>query len=599
MIRKTNLSFCIPKPCLAAVLLALWVCQLLVGPAFAGEANPLQPIDTSSPRSTLLGFLRVMNEAYPKGYGLLQTYLASPRLYLSPEEVSTLQEYRSHLITAERSLDLSDLSPSMARESSRRRTIQLKEIFDRIGLPPLESVPDEQAMAKEEFKRWAVPGTDIHIARIEKGPRAGEYLFSAETVAQIPEFYDKVKNLPYKPGATAGWHEFGTYNPMGVALALYEIVPPRWVVDLPLWTRASFFDQPLWRWFGIVTVLGVGLAAILLCHRLSRHWAGQATSASRWADLLRPISVVVVSPFVVLVLTDVLRISGIIYQVATPFLWTVFYFSLTWTVWVAGSAVAESVISYEKLRASSIDSQLIRLVLRLMTTVMATAILVAGADQVGLPAYSVLAGLGVGGLAVALAAQQTLANLLGSIIIMVEKPFAIGHWIKVKDMEGIVEDVGFRSTRIRTFYDSLVTIPSSQMVSSTVDNMELREYRQIKTLLNLTYDTPVEKIERFIGGVRHIIETHPDTRKDNIQVVFNDLAPNSLDILMNFFLKVPSRMDELMGRQAILLDILRLAEGMGVRFAFPTQTLHIESLSGELRTISDGPVGLPVKPMRQ
>ena len=182
---------------------------------------------------------------------------------------------------------------------------------------------------------------------------------------------------------------------------------------------------------------------------------------------------------------------------------------------------------------------------------------------------------------------------------MVEKPFAIGHWIKVKDMEGIVEDVGFRSTRIRTFYDSLVTIPSSQMVSSTVDNMELREYRQIKTLLNLTYDTPVEKIERFIGGVRHIIETHPDTRKDNIQVVFNDLAPNSLDILMNFFLKVPSRMDELMGRQAILLDILRLAEGMGVRFAFPTQTLHIESLSGELRTISDGPVGLPVKPMRQ
>ena len=540
-----------------------------------------------------------MNEAYPKGLGLIQAYLASPRLYLSPEEVSTLQEYRSNLITAERSLDLSDLSPSMVRESSRRRTIQLKEIFDRIGLPPLESVPDEQAMAKEEFKRWAIPGTDIHIARIEKGPRAGEYLFSSETVAQIPEFYDKVKNLPYKPGATAGWHEFGTYNPMGVALALYEIVPPRWVVDLPLWTRASFFDQPLWRWFGIVTVLGVGLAAILLCHRLSRHWAGQATSASRWADLLRPISVVVVSPFVVLVLTDVLRISGIIYQVATPFLWTVFYFSLTWTVWVAGSAVAESVISYEKLRASSIDSQLIRLVLRLMTTVMATAILVAGADQVGLPAYSVLAGLGVGGLAVALAAQQTLANLLGSIIIMVEKPFAIGHWIKVKDMEGIVEDVGFRSTRIRTFYDSLVTIPSSQMVSSTVDNMELREYRQIKTLLNLTYDTPVEKIERFIGGVRHIIETHPDTRKDNIQVVFNDLGPNSLDILMNFFLKVPSRMDELMGRQAILLDILRLAEGMGVRFAFPTQTLHIESLSGELRTISDGPVGLPVKPMRQ
>jgi len=572
---KTKLFFSFRKPCLAAAFITLWVCQLMVGSATANEANPLQPIDTSSPRATLQGFLNVMNDSFPKGLGVLQSYLASTRSYLLPEEISTLQEYLHGLITAERTLDLSDLSPSMARESSRRRTIQLKEIIDRIGLPPLESVPDEQAMAKEEFKRWVIPGTEIRIARVEKGSRAGEYLFTAETVTQIPEFYEKIKNLPYKPGASVGWHEFGTYSPMGVVLALYKVVPPRWLIGLPRWTRITLLDQPLWRWIGIVSVLGVGFAVILLCYRISRHWGSQAASTEQWAHLLQPLSLVVVVPFVALVLTDVLRISGIIYQVATPLLWTVFYFALTWTVWVIGSVVAESVIAYEKLRTSSIDSQLIRLVLRLMTTVVAIAILVVGADQVGLPAYSVLAGLGVGGLAVALAAQQTLANLLGSIIIMVEKPFAIGHWIKVKDMEGIVEDVGFRSTRIRTFYDSLVTIPSSQMISSTVDNMELREYRQIKTFLNLTYDTPVEKIEAFVDGVRRIIQAHPDSRKDNIQVVFNELGPHSLDILMNFFLKVPDRMAELNQRQAILFDILRLAEAMEVRFAFPTQTLHI------------------------
>jgi MscS family membrane protein len=404
-----------------------------------------------------------------------------------------------------------------------------------------------------------------------------------------------VKNLPYKPGASVGWYDAASNSPTGVAVALYKIVPPRWVLAAGDAFRTIFLGQPLWRWFGIVAVLGAGFAVIMLCYRLCRHWSKRGKSAKRWARLLKPLSVVMVTPAVVLILAEVLRITGIVYQAATLSLWTVFYLALTWLAWATGSAVAEAVIAHERLRESSIDSQLVRLALRLVTLVLAVAILVTGADHIGLPAYSVLAGLGVGGLAVALAAQQTLANLLGSIIIMVEKPFAIGHWIKVEGVEGVVEDVGFRSTRIRTFYDSLVTIPSSQMVSSTVDNMELRKFRQVKTLLNLTYDTPVEKIKGFVEGTLHILQNHPDTRKDNIQVVLNELGPHSLDILLNFFLKVPNRMAELTQRQGILFDILSLAESMGVQFAFPTQTLHIANLPGEIRTIVDSPVGLPAK----
>lgn len=235
-------------------------------------------------------------------------------------------------------------------------------------------------------------------------------------------------------------------------------------------------------------------------------------------------------------------------------------------------------IAVERLRESSIDSQLIRLVVRLVTTIVAIAILVIGADRVGLPAYSVVAGLGVGGLAVALAAQQTLANLLGSLIIMFEKPFAIGHWIKVNDIKGIVEDVGFRSTGIRTFYDSLVTIPSSQLVNSTIDNLELRGHREVKIVLNLTYGTPAEKIESFVADIRQLLDGRADVRKDNIQVAFNDFGPHSLDIWLKFLLEAPDRLAELARRQEILLEILRLAEAKDVRFAFPTQTLHVETL---------------------
>ena len=559
-------------------------CHLLACPAGAAEAHPLRPIDTSSPRATLQGFLETTNEGYAASSGLLKSYLPSSRLYLLPEEITTMQYAFSRVEAAERTLDLGELPTATLRESSRRLVVQLKEILDRVVLPPLESVPDEQAMAKAEFKRWTLPGTEIRIARIEKGPYTGEYLFTPETVDRIPEFYLKVKSLPYQAGASMGWYELSTKSPSGVAIALHSLVPPRWVFGAAAGMQATFLDQPLWRWLGIAAVLAAGWAALWLCHRLSHRWA-----ARQRGRLLLPLGVVLVSSAVVSILAEVLRVSGVVYHAATLSLWTVFYLALTWAVWVAGSVVAESVIAHEKLRASSIDSQLIRLGLRLLTLVLAVAILVTGADRVGLPAYSVIAGLGVGGLAVALAAQQTLANLLGSIIIMIEKPFAVGHWIKLKDIEGIVEDVGFRSTRLRTFYNSVVTIPSSQMVSSTIDNMELRQFRQVKTVLNLAYDTPAEKVEGFVEGVRQIVQTHPDTRKDNIQVVFNELGPHSLDILLNFFLQVPNRMAELIERQKILLDILRLAEAMGVRFAFPTQTLHIESMPGAMRPLGDNP----------
>ncbi len=573
------------RPFLTA-LIALWVFISLSKPSNASEEQPLNPIDTSSPRTTLQGFLETTNKSYAARTGMIQSYTASQRLYLSPEEAGILINSLDSIKSAERTMDLSELPPATARESSMRLVIQLKEILDRINIPPLASVPDEDAMSRAEFKRWTLPGTEIRIARIEKGPRMGEYLFTPETLERIPEFYQKTKGLPYKSDASIGWYDAASNSPTGVAAALRNIVPPRWVLVAGKTFRGMFLDQPLWRWFGIVTVLGIGWAFIRLCYRLCHHWSKRGKSVKRWARLLKPLSVVMVSPAVVLILAEVLRVTGIVYQAVTLSLWTVFYLALTWLVWATGSAVAETVIAHERLRESSIDSQLVRLALRLVTIILAIAILIGGADRIGLPAYSVLAGLGVGGLAVALAAQQTLANLLGSIIIMIEKPFAIGHWVKFKDAEGIVENVGFRSTRIRTPHNSLVTIPSSQLINSTIDNMELRDFRQIKTMLNLAYDTPIEKIKGFVEGIRLILESHPNTRKDNIQVFVYEFGPNSLDVMLNFFLKVPNRMTELTDRQQIIMDILHLAETQSVRYALPSQTLHIESLPVEAHKVS-------------
>ena len=274
-------------------------------------------------------------------------------------------------------------------------------------------------------------------------------------------------------------------------------------------------------------------------------------------------------PVVVHLLAENLRLTGIILEVTTLSLWAVFTLSLTWAVWLGSHAVAESVVSAQDMHTGSIDSQLVRLGLRLIATILSIAILVIGAQQLGIPAYSVIAGLGVGGIAVALAAKDSLANLLGSLLIMFEKPFRVGHWIKLGDTEGIVESIGFRSTRIRTFYNSLVSIPSNTLVNSTVDNMHMRQYRRVRTTLLISYDTPADTVETFIADIRQIILDSPHTRKDRHRIRLDDFSEFGLQILVNFFLDVSGTKEEQVERQNILMQILKLAESMQIRFATP------------------------------
>ena len=171
MIHKPHGLFFIPKPRLVAALLTLWMLQLWAIPANASMESPLKPIDTSSPRATLQGFLEFMNKGYETGAGLVESYLASSRLYLS-EDVVHIKNSLHYQESAQRALDLSELPPAMASESARRLAIQLKEVLDRIDLPPIESIPDAQAMAKSEFKRWTLPNSEIRIHGLkrDRGP---------------------------------------------------------------------------------------------------------------------------------------------------------------------------------------------------------------------------------------------------------------------------------------------------------------------------------------------------------------------------------------------------------------------------------------------
>lgn len=197
------------------------------------------------------------------------------------------------------------------------------------------------------------------------------------------------------------------------------------------------------------------------------------------------------------------------------------------------------------------------------------------ADSFNLPIVGLLGSLGIGGIAIALAAKDTLSNIFGSLTVMIDRPFEIGDWILTEGVEGTVEKMGLRSTKIRTFNNSLMTVPNSLLITAKVDNMGRRQFRRVKTVVGVQYDTTPEQIDAFCEGIRELIRRQPYTRKDYYQVYLNEFNSSSLDILVNLYLDCNDWSVELRERHRLFVDIVRLAKRLGVQFAFPTQTIHL------------------------
>jgi MscS family membrane protein len=560
--------------------------------ANAAEVNPLLPVDTSSPRASLQGFVGTIDDLYRNMKDILQEYSASQRLYHTPDERRRQAELLSTAAKAITVLDLSDVAPVLRGTVGPERALQLKEVLDRIELPSPGSIPDQDAMSRASTKRWRLPGTEIDIALIESGPHAGEYLVTADTVERLPAFYDRVRDLAYKPGPAAELS--GVYRRLssGGAATIYEaylsspvglerILPVRWMLNLPVWAKARIGGLASWQWLGLVSGLAVCVGFVYgvfcLVRRLVRNRPEEAGPG--WHSLLTPLAIILVSAVPVPLLCAILRVGGTPRVVVTFVQTSALYLSAAWLSMIAASLIAEAFVESEHLRRHSLDSQLIRLGMRFAGIAIAVGLVVQGSYELGFPTYSVLAGLGVGGLAVALAARDSLANLLGSILIMIEKPFRIGHYVRVSGSEGTVENVGFRSTRIRTLDNSLISIPNNSVVNATVENLTLRVMRRERFFIQVTYDTPREKLEQLVAQIKQLIADHPLTNKKNFHVRFNDFGESSLNILVYFYLEVPDLAAELEAREEILLEIMDLAKRLDINFAFPTRTLVIETQS--------------------
>ncbi len=479
------------------------------------EPEPV-PVEFATPESVYQNFMASMALASP----------LRPNQYLK----------------ASRFLDLSRLSGVGRSERGIKLSQQLYEI-----LQSSSSDIEKRDLRSGEnpFVLYRQPNGDS--VRLRRG-EDGRWLFDSDTVQAIPSMHEVLS----AKGKIKTWYlESLNFELLGINANL-------WLV-LALLPLVSY----------LLGSLVVMLCAIPIRVKLLKDfWLPE----ERLKPLLRPVGWLVASIFAWLILS--------LLDLPANFLLTmlvVVKVVATFAVVVGGFRLSDEASNYaSRLSAateSKLDNMLIPLARRSAKVLLAVIALLFLAQNLNIEVWSLFAGFSIFGAMVALAGQDMVKNFFGSITILTDQTFAVGDLITVSGIEGVVEDVGFRSTRIRTAHDSLVTLPNSLLLTASVDNYGRRNYRRYNTQLLVRWDTPPETLEAFCEGIREIIRQHPYTRKDSFQVWVNDVGEYALKILLNVFWSVPDWSTELQEKHRLLVDLHRLAGDLEVEFAYPSQQI--------------------------
>ncbi len=368
----------------------------------------------------------------------------------------------------------------------------------------------------------------------------------------------------------------------------YPIGADKLIDYLPKQTKTKVFGIEIWKYFALFILAIIGSLVYLAVSFLFKNWIARALrkvpGVERGSKLIlriaRPISFLIVLGLIK-VLFPILQFPVFLNHAVLLTIGALVPLMVTIIAYRTVDLASEYFEELSKKTKGNLDDQLVPLARKVLKTIIITlgAVFVLIALEINV--VPLLTGLSIGGLAFALAAQDTIKNFFGSVMIFVDKPFQIGDWIVATDIDGEVEEVGLRSTRIRTFKNSVTYVPNGKIADSIIDNYGLRAYRRMNISLSIHYDTPPELIEAFVDGLKRLVQEHPNTWKDKKEIHFNNMGDSGLSILFYIFFNVPTWHAELEARHEILLSIMKLADALGVNFAFPTRTIHIENLPGQ------------------
>ncbi len=232
---------------------------------------------------------------------------------------------------------------------------------------------------------------------------------------------------------------------------------------------------------------------------------------------------------------------------------------------------------FNREQRKNISKELQNLIIRILRILVITLAIITILNNFGVNVSALIASLGLGGLVFALAAKDTASNLFGSIALMLDHSIKLGEWIKVNGVEGTVEDIGMRTTKIRTFEKSIVVVPNSIVASSNIENFSRRGIRRIKMVIGLTYDTNPQQIKNIVTNIKQMLKSHPNIAQNQTLLVrFDRFDDSSLGIFIYTFTNTSDWEKYLEIREDINLKIMQIVKDAGSDFAFPSQTLYIE-----------------------
>ncbi len=538
-------------------------------PAPASRPDPLKPVDTSSPAATYESFLtgaRELGDAY-ENYLLHKTEAKAAGLI---QDIDRLR----------RLLDLDPLPPAIRFKAGGAAFGYLKDILDRLPPVPPGDIPGAPGRDWGQLPaKWRLPGTDITIARVESGPRAGEYLFTADTVERLPLFHSLIINEPpLRPTRFENWHreQVNFTGPFFSHEALSYLPKP---------LMRTMLDTPVWK-EGLTIVLIVSVILLTwgwsrLARRLSRH-SGKATRLG-WR-LSVPLAFLGLYYLASVFIHSQINLSGTFALGEILLSTTLLYAAAAWAAWVAWYFVVELIIASPRIPDKSYDAHLLRLAARLGSAISSGSLLVYGANAVGIPALGLVAGLGIGGLAFALASKPSLENLFGGLALFADRPFRVGDFINYggNPQGGWVETIGSRSSRIRALDGTLISVSNADLATMHINNFSMRTRCLFLHHIGVRYETSPAQIEWLVAQIYELMASHPMVEKEPgfPRVVLTGFGDSAITIEVRANVLTPRLAEFLKIQEQLLLGIMRKVDAAGTGFAFPSQTTYLARDTG-------------------
>jgi MscS family membrane protein len=519
--------------------------------AFSSTEHPLEPPDRSSPRATLMTFLQSVDRAW-------ELYEAD-----DPGFVEEFQEARD-------CLDLSQIPPLVAQEVSARDALILKEILDRIELPPWEDVPNRTVVEELGLTRWTIPHTEIRLLRVAEGDLEGQWLFTPDTIDKAESYLNRVRDVPYRPGRTGGHiEELRAASDAMLLKKLVDVMPP--------WFRGEVAGVMVWQWFGLAL-----LVALLASGLLIVAWVVRRLKSSQlpWRGLARyflPLAMMAVPFLGRFMIGRLFTLPGAPALYLRVVFSVVGFFGFAWLMAVIVTRIGDLTVKYWFRAARPLKKQLVRVVFRVATIVVVTTIAVLALQRLGVPVAGLIAGVGVGGLAIALAAQSTLENFIGGIILYADQPVKVGDFCKFGDRRGLVEDVGLRSVKIRTLDRTIVTVPNADFARLQLENLADRDRVLLRENLRLRYETTRDQLEGVMSDIETMLKEHERLADDPLRVRFTGFGEYFLEIELYAYALTSAWPDFLEIREDIMLKVMDIVESSGTRLALPTGVRYLSN----------------------